>query len=431
MAKTKKEPAKLSNGITVRQARFGMLLFFGLCAGVVTNVLMQSKPQGEAPQATGISTNLPKATGLHPEQLAVGLCLDNLKTLDACTAIQAKYPRLSQKMITAIPQFVEYYRQDLSAQDRQKMAAAILTLFLIESGGDAFGTSDYSTALGPAHTLVPTYAEAMVKKASLVARLKNHFPKGSTLVDDMIKSIVAYHDTEDDLRAIIDNKKSPAEARLQATKDLVDIKYKLRDELLAKFPDVVVASHILYAMDKYKLAFFFNGQSYTDHLLGDTNGENLRLLMGNKIEHKPTGQIRLFLSSINRVSKVKKYQEIDLSKRVAGQTYPGIDRRFLLQARSNLSIFFTEEKRTEVIPGKTVGKKVTPPTTVVKRVLIPRTAAEVQTEILNRWLAHRAHAERLYGLVTEIKPRTDMDLRPLPPTVTFAMGEAKPAVLTR
>ncbi len=433
MAKARTAEARLSNGMTPRQMRWTIFLMMALSAGVAVNMLSQSKP-GPAPSVEdlGITTQgAPVVDKIDPA--ARNICNRSMDTLVMCSDLRAKYPALSGDVITAAIQFSKYYGH--------RNPSALLALMLVESKGDAIdGFSSQSTAFGPFHYLVDTFSERLMTDESVLGRkvaraniafiqkVKVHFPNNPALVDAVVTLANDYmSDTRADLNEIAkltasirpagNKKEQIEEARVKLEAETRSIKTRvnarrleMRDTLLKKYPQVVMAIQFVDVLTKVNPDKLFDGGYYTEHVLG-TGGANSLLAFVEKEKSAKLAQqaaaaqkktlpplqkaitatrANVMLAQINAMNGTRHRKMIIPA--TTTDVYPAFQRTFTGRAAANVGVFFKIQRVAEIVNITPATKGGATTRTVYHTTLTPRTAAEVQAEILRRWEEHHVNA---------------------------------------
>ncbi len=449
MAKQRIEPARLNNGMTPRQMRWVLFLSLALSAGAVYNMLNQSKPAGptgNAPSAEGLSvTN--QGTGVIDkfDPAARNICDKTIDTALMCADLQTKYPALSKDVITAAIQFSKYYGH--------KNPSALLALALVEAKGNIIdGFSSQSTAFGPFHYLVDTFADRLLIDKEMVGKkiarenlafienVKVHFPNNPEVLDAVVQLTNAYTKAlRADLAEIAKLNatikpagKSKEQIKEAATKleeatapfraRVHSQRLKTRDTLLKDFPQVVMAIQFVDILTKVSPERLFNGSYYAEHVLGVGGSNYHQTLLAKEqrakiaqaealAQKKPfappqkaitAAEANRMLAAIN-IRNGTRHRKMIIPVGTA-DIYPAFQRAFAARAPGNIGVFFKIQRVATVMPSTEKG---VPPKTVYHTTLTPRTAAEMQAEILRRWEEHHVNARAI---------NVFKDLAVLPPT---------------
>lgn len=414
--------------------RLRSLIIYGSAASIAALSLWYSLNRENAPQAPsadGLSITSEPADKF--DAASRDICKKSIDTLLMCQKLQKQYPALSSAIINATVHFSKFYGHT--------NPSALLTLQLVESKGDVIeGFSEQSTAFGPFHYLVDSFCDKLVtdvkvvgkkvrkENALLIHNVKRHFRDPST-VGDMANRCSDYMAvTREDLATLKKMQKEPPKGltKEQLAAAIAEIKTRvktrrvaMRDIMLKEFPNEVIAIQYVDKLMNTDPQKLYNGTAYAEHILWIVGAEQLQgMITRERIARdefvkavaakkpvKPQQTIKqvhinTMLTLINAANG-SNYKEFVIPP-YSGEIYPAFTKEFSSRAPGNFGLFFKTQKIREekTLPATVKGGT---PTKVIKvRTLVtPRTAAEVQKEILDRWEAHHKNARPLDAFAKE------------------------------
>ena len=418
-----------------------------------------------APSAEGLNVGPqtePPADKFDPA--ARNICAKSEETAVICKKLKAKYPTLTDDVITSFVRFSKFYGHQPSGP---------LALTLVEAKGNVIdGYSSQSTAFGPFHYLVDTFCEKLILdedylgttryagNLAFIKQVKTHFPNNPGMIDAVVNMANTYlvnlgSDLEEIAKlnaSIKPEGKTPAhfeayKAKLDAaTKpwrtQINTRRLELRDKLLKEYPNAVMAIQLVDILTRVSAEKLHSGHYYAQHVLGVGGAKYHLSLVAKETAAKVAYEKALAEKTpftavqkpITAVASHKMPKEINALHGTAhrglivpvSQTdiYPAFNKAFIKRAPGNVGIFFKIERVGE---QKTVPATKTKPArtiTVYHTVLVARTAAQVSEEIQRRFDEHHVNSRPINAI-------QHLGAGPTVPTIKFALNARPLTVVTR